>query len=396
MLKTKNVIFTLAFLLNIITNNPILAKGGQRNKAQAQQQLLQQQPVPARQTPQAQQRPQQAPQQQVARGQQQPQLQQLPQAHQQTQTPLEIINYRFGAGSVLPFFTDSNGIKYLILSRESERGRSKDKGTYDDFGGSRDYDFGPLKNEPEPYYFAAAREFYEEAILKDSCGLSLSNTIKFIDVASNNTHHVIAFSSGIIYITDFSLYKDALFKNFYTALRNTKNRHSREKDRIALVNWQTIETLINNDPINSGRTVTALVLCPPRRSLCKNPLTLYGQQWSEETITLRPWLVKKLRPFFMNKPYQEDVNNKIRRYDQFTRKPVITPAPMPAPQRITPSPAQAPVVVKPAAVAPAVKATPAAKIPQRAAVQQPRLPQRKLAPQRPSWWDRFWDWVDSK
>jgi len=93
----------------------------------------------------------------------------------------------------------------------------------------------------------------------------------------------------------------------------------------------------------------------------------------------------------MNKKYQADTNPKIRRYDQFTAKQAITPAPMPAPKPITPTPAQAPIVVKPA-----VKATPAAAVvtPPKTPIKQPALLRHKFGPQEPSWLDRFWNWLN--
>jgi hypothetical protein len=296
-------------------------------------------------------------------------------------------------GQSFLFFIDTNGTKYLILSREAH---GNDRETYDDFGGKRDYDFGESENKPEPYYFTAAREFFEEAILELSTGLSLPDTLNFIDIKSNNTEYIIVFSSNIAYIVDFSIYKDKFFKNFYTAFNTTKNRHSKEKDRIALVKWDLLKNTIKNNKFNTGITIQALVLDP--QSL----------KWNNEPITLRGFFVKKFRPFFTNAPYQPGANKKIRFYDGTnaipTTKPAIaaairnTPAARPTP--ITPAqtiPATRPTRTITARKAPTgIKNTPAANAtPTQAATPIWLRPNNKNKRPPQSWWSRFVKWLNS-
>jgi hypothetical protein len=214
-------------------------------------------------------------------------------------TAPQLSKFDFNAASVLPTFINQNGKKYLIISRE--RGGS-DKGTYDDFGGKRDY-IGPQTKEAHPV-ITAAREYFEEAILSLSIGMSLPDTKKFIDVDNAYTEYVIANGQVkyAIYITDFTQYANTFFANYYHAFNTTKSRHSREKDRIAIIEWDTLKTIVNNAPFNTGIMVDAQVL---------NPL---DNKWYTEKVTLRPIFVKKLRPFWMDKPYQQGINSKIRFY----------------------------------------------------------------------------------
>jgi hypothetical protein len=223
-----------------------------------------------------------------------------PPVQQPATTQLHLSNFDFGAGSVLPTFINQNGTRYLILSREAH---GNDKGTYDDFGGKRDY-IGPKINQKKEAHpvITASREFFEEAILMLSIGMSLPDTKKFIDVDNIYTEYVIAYGHNVTYITDFTLYADRFFSNFYNAFNTTTSRHSKEKDRIAIIEWNTLKAIVNNTPFNSGVVVDAQVL---------NPL---DQKWYTEKITLRGFFVKKLRPFWMDKLYLQGKNNKIRFY----------------------------------------------------------------------------------
>lgn len=191
----------------------------------------------------------------------------------------------FGAASVLPFIKQNNKF-FFILSREAY---GKAKGTYDDFGGSRD----PGEDHP---VITAAREFFEEAILP-GIGFSLENTLALIDIAqSNKTQYVVVLSRNVTYITDFTAHAQALFNNFYSTRSKMKDFHFTEKDRLALVDWDLLKTTINNTMFNSGVQIDALVLDPQ------------DLLWKPETIILRDFFVKKLRPFFMTKPYEQGVN----------------------------------------------------------------------------------------
>lgn len=218
------------------------------------------------------------------------------QAQQTTPTASRLFNFNFGAGGVLPTFV-KNGKKYLILSREAG---GNDKGTYDDFGGKRDF-IGNNKKETPPM-ITAAREFFEEAILKLSVGMSLQETQNFINEDNRYTEFVIANGHNVTYITDFTTYADKFFANFYRAYKTTTDRHSREKNSIAIVGWDELKKVVSNTSFNEGVIIDAEVL---------NPTDL---KWYKEKITLRPFFVKKFRPFWMDKPYQKDINSKVRFY----------------------------------------------------------------------------------
>ena len=212
----------------------------------------------------------------------------------QSQGYYKLSEYNFGAASVLPVYFHKNQ-KYVILSREAH---GRDRGTYDDFGGKRD----PGENHP---LITAAREFFEEAILQYTLKTTLPLIRKYINVDTGNTEYIIANEKNVTYITRFDKHVRQFVSNFYTARKKVSQHHLREKDRIALVKYDTIKKVINAYPRkNSGLTVEGFVVAQDGK-------TLQRQQ-----IPLRPFFVKKLRPFFMDKPYQQGCNQKIRLYDQ--------------------------------------------------------------------------------
>ncbi len=252
-----------------------------------------------RQQPTRQTRSRQA-QQRVVQPIQQPIQQPIPQVQQNIPMAPRLSEFDFGAASVLPTFIDLNGKKYLILSREAG---GTDIGTYDDFGGKRDL-IGPKNNQKKEAHpvITAAREFFEEAILMLSINFSLQNTKDFIEVNNPQTEFVIAYGHNVTYITDFTAYADTFFANFYNAFNTTISRHSKEKDRIAIVGWDELKTVIHNARFNSGIIMDAQVLNPA------------DQKWYTEKITLRGFFAKKLRPFWMNQPYQQGMSSKIHFY----------------------------------------------------------------------------------
>lgn len=213
-----------------------------------------------------------------------------------TSSATKLSCFNFEGASVLPTFINENGKKYLILSREKG---GKDKGTYDDFGGARDTHRSKKEHHPK---VTASREFFEEAILKHSINLSLEQTQKFIDIDSGHTEYVIAHEGYVTYITDFSTYATTFFNRFYHAFEKTTSHHSKEKDRIAIIEWESLKNSINKSKYNSGINVQAEVLNPA------------NNKWNTEKITLRPFFAKKLRSFWMDKPYQHGLNRKIRFY----------------------------------------------------------------------------------
>jgi len=206
-------------------------------------------------------------------------------------------NFNYKSASVLPIYTTRKS-KYLILSREAY-GRPKigKKWTYDDFGGSRD------AGEEDPL-ITAAREFFEEAILDKSLNLSLDQVTDYV---KNNTHVVVAnttkrHAKHVTYIIDFKQYKNEFIRNFYTARKNSTQYENLEKDRIAIVRWNTIEQAFsqqcNNDPIYVQATII-------------DPKTRKGYK---KQIKLRPYFIIKLKSFFLDKPHKTSKDKKIRFY----------------------------------------------------------------------------------
>lgn len=230
---------------------------------------------------------------------------------------LRLTTSGYKSASVLPVYTD-HGSKYAILGREVYG--TKDKYTYDDFGGSRD------RGEKHPL-ITAAREFNEEGLLATTINLTLKNTENFIDINKNNhTEHIIAFkersalknnstrtADNVTYITNFNDYKDEFFKNFYPALvraqksskTNKKLRVYTEKDRIAIVNWGALKDSIMKQAQTGKRAIV--------RARVINPIT---RRQERQLITLRPYLVRKLRPFFLDAPYKHGLTKKIRFYTE--------------------------------------------------------------------------------
>jgi NUDIX domain len=225
--------------------------------------------------------------------------------------PFNLATYDYRAASVLPIYKELDQNEYVILTREIW---GKDKGTYDDFSGGR--------NEGEMHPIeTAAREFYEEGILHETLGWDLKDTENFIDPQNSNTLHVIVYSKDrdpnnpqsrnsrtVTYIVNLEKYGNTLLNNFYDALNIEKimyrtsivkgKRSTMEKDFIASVQLSKFKEAI----INNTNKVEALIINPETREF-------YHQE-----ITLRPFLIAKLRPYFLNMPYERGENEKIRHY----------------------------------------------------------------------------------
>lgn len=253
---------------------------------------------------------------------------------------LKLADFKFGAASVLPFYIKGQ-IKYVILSSEQ---KGDHKGMYDDFSGSRDAG----ENHP---IITAAREFHEEAMLEEATGLTLEETINYIDIEqTNNTEYIIAYTTPtnkgrVTYIVDFNDYAEALINNFYSALtkhisdhynainqlinefklstidissihhsetlklitsftKDISNQpfwHYTEKESLAIVEWEAFKEAIINQPANNTTLYASVI----------DPIT---QKSNTKEITIRPFLVQKLKPFFCNAPYEQGDNEKIRFY----------------------------------------------------------------------------------
>jgi hypothetical protein len=221
------------------------------------------------------------------------------------------------SAAVLPTFTQRN-IKWAILSRE---GYGSSKHRYDSFSGGKD------KGETHPMQ-TAAHEFLQEAILELILNWNLENTEIFINPKNENTWVVVAYERDLnpnnvksrairnaTYIVNFNRHKTKLFNTFYDAHEQemaryekaktpSKYRVTTEKDRLAKVRWTALEkAIINQQNKNDPVTVSAYVLDPETR------------KFNKEIITLRPILVTTLRPFFLNRAWEQGESEKIRYYN---------------------------------------------------------------------------------
>jgi hypothetical protein len=232
-----------------------------------------------------------------------------------------LANYRCYSASVLPTITENDEL-YAILSREAY-GRKHKFGKlhkYDDFSGSRD------EGENHPIE-TAAHEFLQEAILAGTLRWNLDQTIEFLKPENNNTWAIIVYSAeanpniphirkarNVTYLTHFDSYKNRFFRNFHNARRKEVEQYKKEgvskshwtnaeKDRLAKVKWSDLKTaIINQDDPNEIVEVEALVMNPRTR------------RFTKQMIQLRPFLVIKLRPYFLDQDYKKGENEKIRLY----------------------------------------------------------------------------------
>lgn len=204
------------------------------------------------------------------------------------------------AGSVLPFFIDEKGDKCVILGQETG---GCDKGKYDDFGGT-------MESCDKHPVVTAAREFWEEAILEHTIGMSQSDVRNYIDQTNNNTETIIAFKTKrkpyhymVTYVTDFTPYAHIFLDNFYKVRFGQKlqlRREFNEKNSIAIVKWGNLKNAIASTDFGDV-TVYAMVLG-------KN-----GEKMNQE-IPLRRIFSSKMRLFFQDKAYQVGSLEKIHFY----------------------------------------------------------------------------------
>lgn len=220
----------------------------------------------------------------------------ITQSKQQNVQAPRLSKFQFAAASVLPTCKNTAGQTMVLLSREAH---GRDKGTYDAAGGKRD------SGEMHPE-ITAARECMEELILEKTTGSNLRSVRKHINVDSGNTSNVIARTSkkSVMYISDFSKHWKNICKKFYTVRSNATRSKYREKDHLAVVDWNELKRVIAQS--KPGQTVT----------ICARSIKRNGHYDSKtKTITLRPFIVAQLRPFFQNKPFEQGRSSKIRFYN---------------------------------------------------------------------------------
>jgi len=211
---------------------------------------------------------------------------------------------KYKSASVLLYYFDRQGVKKVILADEAH---GWDRTTFADFGGKRD------NGETHPVQ-TAAHEMYEEAIIPDTLGWSLNQTRDFIDIAKNNSTHLITVYSNkkmchVTYFTDFTPYRNIFFREFPIARKNATQGKFREKNKLAIVTWDDLK-----DVVSKQRSSSTPRNMPVRMSaLVQNPRT---GRFNTELITLRPSLVISLRPFFLNRSYVQGWSKKIRFYNE--------------------------------------------------------------------------------
>ncbi len=197
---------------------------------------------------------------------------------------------KWTSASVLLHYTDDNGIKKVILAEEAG---GSDINTFCDFGGKRE------KEEMDPLQ-TAGHELFEEAILAQTIGWTLEQTRDFLQ--TDNTDIISVYSrpnwGHVAYITNFTPYRNFLFKNFRSARKNAKLGRYREKKRLAIVTWQNLEKAV----IDGNNMVEALV---------QDPNT---GKFNKDIIPLRPSFTTGLRPYFLDECPQKGSHEKIQIY----------------------------------------------------------------------------------
>lgn len=206
-------------------------------------------------------------------------------------------NFKYKSASVLPivYFPGENDefTPFVILGREAG---GKNAGTYDDFGGRRD----PGEVNPAQ---TAAREFAEEGLTKQSLGMGKGTMQRYIDPVADNTELVLATKRAVMFITRFSASDIIAFRHkFFEALALQTDPHKREKDVIATVGWGELLHAVKHAQSNSGITVPAMIT---------DPLAGKENGLQRSIITLRPLLVRKLRPLAQGQPFRAGQNAKI-------------------------------------------------------------------------------------
>lgn len=206
------------------------------------------------------------------------------------QTP-SLSQFTFHGAGVMPYtiWPSKPNHRYIMLSREAG---GNNKGTWDAFGGARD----PHEHHP---VLTASREFAEETAYTI---FSPQQARSYIDVNTGNTIAVVAHTQGALYLTYIDpVTMKTLRDNFYVNRAQATSWKFKEKDALAWVRWDRLEQAISNAPTNHNVTVVADVIQHNGTSV-------------RQTITLRPFFVKMLRPYFTNQPYTLGKHPVIRFY----------------------------------------------------------------------------------
>lgn len=213
---------------------------------------------------------------------------------------------RFGGAAILP-----------IVSLPTKKGKPKDhyiisrnafgqyKGTFDDFGGSRD----PQETHPVQ---TAAREFYEEALAGPVLKKSIKNLEKKIDLAGKDTQAVLVQSipgkggksNYVTFIARFGQNSSRKMTHAFGAARAKPGLAFafKEKDQIALVRVDKLKQALLNNPNNNNVFVPAKVYAGIK------PVGKIS------TIKLHPFFAKRIRAKYQGKPIAIGTDNRVKLY----------------------------------------------------------------------------------
>ena len=213
----------------------------------------------------------------------------------------KLSHFRYNAASVLINTNiKQKGDKstgFILLGREAG---GHDRGTWDDFGGSRD------KNEHDSLY-TAAREAHEETVAQQTLGWTIAHMQDYISLKKTNTSHVLAVTgikkkaNYVVYVTQFPfLLIKKLCTRFFLAQEWVTSWKNKEKDGLALVKWHDLMTAIKN----KKNIVQALVFNRKKNKFSR----------TQKTITLRPVLCKKLKNFAHGLRFVQGADRRVRFY----------------------------------------------------------------------------------
>lgn len=209
------------------------------------------------------------------------------------QTP-SLASLKHSGASVLPTFEKkysdeaiSHNVSstWVIVASEAS---GSDRGTYDAFGGRADKGESALET--------AIRECFEEMIVSCTLGKSLKWLTHYV---KNHTTDVVVSGNKknyyVTYVVAFDPFVQKIKNNFYTALNQQTDMHYKEKDKLAFVSLDRLETVLAHNPYNTNVRIEADVI---------NQVTLQAET---HIITLRPLFVRNLRALFKQRTSQKNM-----------------------------------------------------------------------------------------
>ncbi len=205
----------------------------------------------------------------------------------------------FSGASVLPLFKKHSEI-YVVLGREAY---GKDRGKWDAWGGSRN------KGEWDPA-MTASREFYEEAIVEKTLKWGRSMTFDWVSIDYAPTQNVLAkkISKEKYYVMFLTMFSEAdirkLRHRFFKARKEAKAYRYREKNSLAIVRLDDLLSVIYHSKSNHDLKAPAFKVQVSNGHISSH----------HSHISLRPILVKVLRPYVEKHKYTEGNDPRVRYY----------------------------------------------------------------------------------